>query len=250
MLVKTKNTFLDIQDSEYKASARARVNSCPPALEAYFSESESLSTAPTTFSPTLGAADAPPLFVTKVIVSNLPAHTKHKDMVQTMTRGGFSESFQKIHLEASTDRATCSANITLKHSKAAMSLFHFLHGEPVDGRHLSVRVTQENVGQVPKLVHSNKSACSKSDNRRGPQSGRKIFVGGLRASTSAKAIRQHFRTYGDIKDCGVVMDFNGVSRRFGYCEFVNSDSVIKLLEVPEHYIDGVKAGVRAYCLRD
>jgi len=63
-------------------------------------------------------------------------------------------------------------------------------------------------------------------------------------------LKMYFGQFGPIRDCGIVYDFYGVSRRFAYCEFIKEDSVDSVLNHGQHLIDGQTVGVRPYCLRD
>ena len=85
-----------------------------------------------------------------------------------------------------------------------------------------------------------------TDRRRGEVSVGKVFVGGLSLDTDSKSLRMYFAQFGRIEDCAVVRNFSGLSRRFGFCKFVEPSSAAACLAVKHHYIDGVLAGVRPY----
>lgn len=117
----------------------------------------------------------------------------------------------------------------------------------IEGRVISVDlVVQPHYGKCGGMKRA-KGAESK---RTGGLSKKKVFVGGLRPQTDSGSLRRYFEQFGQIKDCGVVSDFNGTSRRFGFCEFIAEESLRDVLLVGKHYIDTQLIAIRPYCLRD
>ena len=249
-----------------EGSRKSRGRSCPPMLDGYTSESDSLSTAPTHFSPfdgasgDVGSRDSVRAPMNVVVVSNLPGGTTHAWLVQLLSNIGFRMSLNTIKLFAQS-KSGCSAMITLPNADVAMSLFHLMHGEKVSGKEVAVTLScgdfvhpgmdsfkAKTTSGIVKLHKPCKIPPSMA--RKGGKLTSKIFVGGLHPSTEPKGLRSYFSQFGAIKDCGIVKDFAGVSRRFGFCEFWSPAAVADVLQLPEHAIDNQVLGVRPYCLRD
>ena len=157
-----------------------------------------------------------------------------------------------------SEHRTASAEITLSGPEFVMSLYHLFHGERFHGRTISVILPSFRQQPVSSCDSPQpESRADKDDSealkyvadRRGHQHHCKIFIGGLHPKSEPKALRGYFSQFGSIKDCGIVKDFNGISRRFGFCEFWNDDAVVRVLSVPQHVLDGATIGVRSYCLR-
>lgn len=237
MLVKTKNTFITIEfssgDSSQDNRARARCTSCPEIFCVNNSEMDSQSTTGSHMSPMLTASRGA---FTSVLIRNAPGSWKLSDVVTLLSERGFLVPVENISIKkCNIDHVeTCLIEITPHLANLSMSLFHLFHGEFFGGNELSVELT--NSALIP-------------NKRRGPISTRKVFVGGLRAHTSSRSLRLYFSRFGDIEDCGVISDFAGVSRRFGFCEFANEESFYQVLKL-QHQIDGHIASVRPYCHRE
>ena len=91
---------------------------------------------------------------------------------------------------------------------------------------------------------------SSGERKRGQEHFRKVFIGGLNRTTGSKVLRLYFSRFGAVKDCGVVRDYNGVSRRFGYCEFWSLVAVSRLFCVQHHEIGGKIVVIRSYYMRE
>uniref|UniRef100_A0A1I7ZPE1 RRM domain-containing protein n=1 Tax=Steinernema glaseri TaxID=37863 RepID=A0A1I7ZPE1_9BILA len=78
-----------------------------------------------------------------------------------------------------------------------------------------------------------------------PRHERKIFLGGLTASTNEDDLLRHFARYGEIQKATVVRDFYGVSRCFGYVLFTDKDCMKSVLN-PHfvHIINGRELDVQ------
>lgn len=62
----------------------------------------------------------------------------------------------------------------------------------------------------------------------GNNSGRKIFVGGLKDVHDETILKEHFKQYGNILNIKILVDRNtGRRRGFGYVEFEDYDSADK-----------------------
>ena len=86
--------------------------------------------------------------------------------------------------------------------------------------------------------------------RSGNLAAEKIFIGGVKDCLTVRDLRTHFSRFGVIADCGIVKDFHGRSRGFGFCKFVNLAASSACLANREHIIRGCRVGVRAYVLRE
>jgi len=70
---------------------------------------------------------------------------------------------------------------------------------------------------------------------------KKLFVGGLSRQTTDKELREYFSKYGEIESVTVKMDpFTGLSRRFAFIVFNNPQTIDKLLQSGDHYIQNRK----------
>lgn len=119
-------------------------------------------------------------------------------------------------------------------------------------RRISRVTKKEGVENIPiSDTSSDRSNLTVPETRRkGQNHSRKVFVGGLKPTTDCVVLRQYFSRFGAVKDCGIVRDYNGISRRFGYCEFWHDKATQRLLTLEAHKIDGEDVGIRAYCLRE
>nr|CAD7269042.1 unnamed protein product [Timema shepardi]CAD7580403.1 unnamed protein product [Timema californicum] len=67
---------------------------------------------------------------------------------------------------------------------------------------------------------------------------RKLFVGGLGRQTTERELQDYFSKFGPVESVTVKIDqYTGQSRGFAFIVFMNSKSIDKLLETPEHYIN-------------
>ncbi|XP_070544507.1 heterogeneous nuclear ribonucleoprotein D-like isoform X2 [Ptychodera flava] len=67
----------------------------------------------------------------------------------------------------------------------------------------------------------------------------KLFVGGLSWETSQKDLKEYFKKFGTVTDCTIKIDpVTGRSRGFGFVLFADAMSAEKVLQVPEHKLDG------------
>lgn len=250
MLVTTKNTFIDVREpvEPTQPARRERAYSCPLILDGLLTDTDAASTAPSSivfthrkFSNEIDACDMP------------VCHTASGAVVGIAHPQFVSKPIPK----SVSDRIKCSGAphnriINANPLPDAMSIFQSLHGASDKGNGFVARrgPTSRYKTSCPKTeFEHNNNISIKASKKRGPESSSKIFLGGLNACTVSRDIKQYFINYGDIKDCGVVYDFHGVSRRFAYCEFINPESVVAVLAASPHAIDGTVVGVRTYCIR-
>ncbi|CAL8139342.1 unnamed protein product [Orchesella dallaii] len=67
----------------------------------------------------------------------------------------------------------------------------------------------------------------------------KLFVGGLSWQTSSEKLREYFSKFGQVLEVQVVVDpMTQRSRGFGFITFADSDTVRKIVSVPNHILDG------------
>ena len=232
MLITTKNTFITIEEPhidylDCAYSARKRCDSCPPEFHGFSKECDSSSTAPTQGSPRLTYASEMSPVTKSVLIRNLPHGTTLSGVSEMLLNRGIF--IKREDMKYVSYKTSCSVEITPIVPHLTMSLFQLFHGEYICGNEISVE-----------LIEHQKT--------RGDQSRRKLFVGGLRPQTDTKILRKYFASFGGIVDCGVVSDYNGVSKRFGFCEFVDEASFSKVLNI-NHYIQGHAVAIRPYTSR-
>ncbi|KAJ7383200.1 DAZ-associated protein 1 [Desmophyllum pertusum] len=69
----------------------------------------------------------------------------------------------------------------------------------------------------------------------------KIFVGGLSTETTKDGLKDHFSEFGNVSDSVVMVDATTKrSRGFGFVTFNDPDSVDKVFEKFEHFLDNKK----------
>nr|XP_009860507.1 heterogeneous nuclear ribonucleoprotein A/B isoform X1 [Ciona intestinalis] len=69
----------------------------------------------------------------------------------------------------------------------------------------------------------------------------KMFVGGLSWDTETVGLREYFSKFGVVKDCTIKKDSKTErSRGFGFVLFDDAETVKKVLESENHYLDGRK----------
>ncbi|XP_009860508.2 uncharacterized protein LOC100185025 [Ciona intestinalis] len=69
----------------------------------------------------------------------------------------------------------------------------------------------------------------------------KMFVGGLSWDTETVGLREYFTKFGVVKDCTIKKDSKTErSRGFGFVLFDDAETVKKVLESDNHYLDGRK----------
>ena len=86
--------------------------------------------------------------------------------------------------------------------------------------------------------------------RAGPRAFEKIFIGGIQDTITVRELRSHFSRFGTLVDCGIVKDFNGKSRGFGFCKYASLSAAEVCLATRNHTVQGVVLGVRPYVLRN
>jgi len=75
----------------------------------------------------------------------------------------------------------------------------------------------------------------------------KLFVGGLIGSCTTDDMRAHFAQFalsGELEDCIVMTDFDGISKNFGFVRFKTKEDVDRALEHPAHVIMGKQVEIR------
>jgi hypothetical protein len=240
MLVTIKNTFIDVIEIESPSThfrPRSRSLHCDHVNEIYLSAEDSVSTAPSTCSPTVG----PRLANTPVILTGVGPGFTLISLKKRLMDGGLIDYVAQLELLTSeTEHQTC-VSVTLNNPDYAMSLFQLLHGEDLDGCIVTVNIDRVEGHPLP--------SATQDISRRGAVATTKLFIGGLKPSTHSRSLREFMQRYGPVKDCGVVYDFKGVSKRFGYCEYWSEESVLSVLDTGQHYIDSQAVGIRPYKLR-
>eukprot|EP00656_Telonema_subtile_P004397 TRINITY_DN11_c0_g1_i3.p1 TRINITY_DN11_c0_g1~~TRINITY_DN11_c0_g1_i3.p1 ORF type:complete len:362 (-),score=55.83 TRINITY_DN11_c0_g1_i3:268-1353(-) len=75
---------------------------------------------------------------------------------------------------------------------------------------------------------------------------RKIFLGGLPASSTEQSLEAYFAKFGEVQEILIMKDRNtGVARGFGFCTFVNPDSAAAALqESKTHQIDDKRVEIK------
>ncbi|ESO10744.1 hypothetical protein HELRODRAFT_72414 [Helobdella robusta] len=70
---------------------------------------------------------------------------------------------------------------------------------------------------------------------------KRVFIGGLRGSTTSEILNTHFSTYGVVESVDLILDPNTHRNRgFAYIAFDDSDSAGKVILQKYHVIDGRK----------
>ncbi|XP_073816424.1 ribonucleoprotein RB97D-like isoform X4 [Musca autumnalis] len=106
--------------------------------------------------------------------------------------------------------------------KAQANRPHVVDGKTVDSKRVIIETDQKTKG-----------------------SGRKIFVGGLKAVHDEDALRQHFQQFGRILGVKVLIDRNtGRNRGFAYIEFEDYDSADKAVAQQNHIIKHLRIDVK------
>ena len=246
MLITIKNTFIDVIEENIRQSvARARSKSLhwDYPSERMISGEDSGSTAPTVCSPSTG----PRIPTQQILVTIL--HSEFAFSLEAFRKflkdDGLLDQVAEIEIVSETEHHT-SVSIKLKSPDYAMSLFQLLHGEEFAG----CRIFVETADATMSIVSPESVSVSNESPRRGPVATTKLFIGGLKSSTHCRALREYMQKFGEIKDCGIVYDFKGVSRRFGYCEYWMEESVLSVLDFGQHYIESQRVGIRPYRLRE
>ncbi|CAK8687826.1 unnamed protein product [Clavelina lepadiformis] len=69
----------------------------------------------------------------------------------------------------------------------------------------------------------------------------KMFVGGLSWDTETFGLRDYFAKFGEVRDCTIKKDSKTErSRGFGFVLFADAESVKKVIDETNHYLDGRK----------
>lgn len=81
---------------------------------------------------------------------------------------------------------------------------------------------------------------------------RKIFIGGLKDSTTDEALKEHFSQFGELSDFVVIKSKEDptVSRKFGFVTFILLEAAHNCLDVKEHTIDGKKVEIKRACKKE
>lgn len=81
-------------------------------------------------------------------------------------------------------------------------------------------------------------------------SSNKLFVGGLSPHTTQETLLSHFSTYGEVKDCVVMLDrISGRSRCFGFVTMDSSSALDQIL-AEDQIIDSKKADCKRAVPKD
>ena len=247
MLVTIKNTFIDVVDTDTLLTSRkprSRSFHFEGVSDFGFSIEDSLSTAPTVCSP----PNHPNKPFAGLIIEGIGSASDIPHLEKKIDDLGLLGHVANIESVKSGTEQHPVVSITMKNPDYAMSLFQLLHGEELGGfimrAHLGF-IEESDLPMSSKFISSNKESP-----RRGALTTTKLFVGGLKSSTHSRALKEYMQQFGPVKDCGIVYDFKGVSRRFGYCEYWSEESVLSVLDVGQHYIDSQVVGIRPYRLRE
>ena len=269
--ITTKNTFLEVIRHPMSLNkigrSRPRLISSPSIFSDHLSDCESPSTATSTRS-TVTDGDYKKNFDKpsvpggnkriRVAVWNLPYRVSEASVLNLFESHGFNPD--KIQIEV-TDGIHSIIRGSLAYvvvsQPASMSLFLNLRGQEVEGYKVSIAIPStewkfsihESIGTETGSNNSWHPDAIIFEHGRGEQHARKVFVGGLHPSVDSGKLRSYFSNFGIVKDCGIVRDFAGFSRKFGYCEFWENDALEAVLSVTEHRIDSRIVGVRQYCVR-
>jgi hypothetical protein len=260
--IQTKRTFLNFEisgEEQIIGHSRARSFSCPPVFDISTHDTDSLSSAPTltTTSTKVGSKrfDVSPNVSNSsvVIARNLPIGMTIEAFKLLLPTIGFCIDFQDMCSFFLVHEGPNKASmfIHLSEPGVAMSLFHLLHGITIGERTIVAFLDpDEDPAKPVNRDPTSHGAIAGPQNIRGKQHDRKIFIGGLNPNSTTSDIRMYFGRFGSIKDCGIVKDFRGISRKFGFCEFWSPESVDAVMSAPSHVINHRVVGVRPYSLRE
>ncbi|KAL7677144.1 hypothetical protein ACOME3_003389 [Neoechinorhynchus agilis] len=83
-----------------------------------------------------------------------------------------------------------------------------------------------------------KRAMPKEDSQSGGRdmNVKKLFIGGIKDGLNEEDLREYFHKYGEITDCIVMRNAEGVVRGFGFVQFTDSDSVDQVVLQRRHII--------------
>jgi hypothetical protein len=264
--VRTRHTFIEVSgESNFLPSGkphRRRRNSCPGYFEPHFSEWETLSTVGSCNSGMNSTEADDTSTNSRYIAAMYGMYTRSDESSKTRAAGTDSPINKKFQSDL-----MCQSPII-----RAPTGYIKARGIPTHYRRENIMlgaVGRQQMGYTPPLRPQNDSQSFPSGlqpdpdraqlrtpgiplhrtDRVGELNSRKVFVGGLKPSTESASLRQHFSRFGLIKCCGIVKDYRGISKRFGYCEFLEESAVRRLLCMEKHFVDGVSVSVRLYCLR-
>jgi hypothetical protein len=219
LAIRTKNTFIEVEkdDSTFSPHSRPRLNSCPAIMDALSTFCDSVST---------------------VDSCDRSQHGQYED-------------------DCKTPMDSLPTHYMVSSPASAMNIFHLTHGEAVAGSDMNASFCRsgspmnlKNCTWAPNQAFASSFRDPQLNSRRGGSNSKKVFIGGLRHTTSAAMLRSYFSRFGRIKSCGIVIDADGRSKRFGYCEFQSEAAVFKLLLVSKHVLDGISVSIRPYFLRE
>jgi RNA recognition motif. (a.k.a. RRM, RBD, or RNP domain) len=108
---------------------------------------------------------------------------------------------------------------------------------------------KENITNLFKRA-GNASMVLRPSERKGEQAEDKIFVGGLPFAAKDRHLRDYFEKFGRLRQCSVVKDNAGITRKFAYVSFEKPDDSQRCLNFEEHVILGRPVGVRPYYKKD
>ena len=266
--VRTRNTFIEVLEHEgqnvLRIHSRKRLNSCPGYLEKHSSEWDTLSTVASCDSPIdhieEGTVYDPVCLMRPRRVIIGPATTRAESYTPDVLHDPAYIDFISNSIGSPPPKLTREMSSAAEKSKTSVPMSTMTRSRSSHGRESKAKTSRRGVKSQFKMLHEKdhmdysiedwKRNTSCARNRLGVKSTQKVFVGGLSPSTEPASLRQYFSRFGSIKACGVVKNFHGVSKRFGYCEFLAEESVFEVLSHPRHFVDGASISVRPYCLRD
>lgn len=269
--ITTRNTFITTTEdlpfrSGQERPARPRLQSSPSILLEIDSDCDTVTTSESVYN-FFESADVTHVtgcfeFKSRkhvvAVLGNLPRNVTLVDIHEIVKTVLHDVRICHIEIYPGPDSKSSSTMAILKlHPDALpMSLFLNLHGHELNGYKIeaylhmpSINTTLGTVGDQTVSRRTLIKMFRQHQSREGIQHSRKLFIGGLPASVDSVTLRSYFMRFGRIKNCGVVRDFKGVSRKFGFCEFYCDSAFHTAINMTEHMIGGTVVGVRPYCIR-
>jgi len=114
-----------------------------------------------------------------------------------------------------------------------------LSNPTLDKRQLIVRLAADPYGNLlAKDSAESSNPKSSSDRNVADNQARKVFVRNLASRTTSSDLKEAFSQFGDVMDCSVITDSEGVSRHFGFVTFKSSEAARLAVASSERVICG------------
>lgn len=169
-----------------------------------------------------------PLSMRKLFVGGLPQEANSDTLVEYFT------SYGTVH-----EATVVKDNVTQK--SRGFGFVVFTHGYMTDlaqssRPHKILNKEVDTKRAIPK------STIDAGMHQKNPAiQSRRVFIGGLRHSTTTDIIKDYFNKYGNVLTVDLIEDLsNGKSRGFAYVTFADSDSTDKVIVQKFHTIDSRK----------